>query len=81
MRRHLRRKYISLDVCFRFKRYDISSEDKDPIIDNGWSYFVEDLAYKEQLKKYKGQKAVRLMMSSTSASTAYLTFLTRCRLV
>ena len=47
-----------LDGCFRVKRYKVSSEEKDPIIDNGWGFFVEESGYKEQLKKYVSQKAV-----------------------
>ena len=49
---------LSLDACFRVKRYKVSSVEKDPIIDNGWAFFVEETEYREQLKKYVGQKEV-----------------------
>lgn len=52
-----------MDACFRVKRYAISNEDKDPILDDGLAYWVKDGPYKEQIKKYKNQPAV-----STSAS-------------
>ena len=52
--------YVSLDACFRIKRYDISDDEKDPVMDDGMAYFVKRGPYKEQLKKYKGQNAVSL---------------------
>ena len=50
--------FASLDACFRIKRFDISDENKDPILDDGLAYFVKNAPYKEQLKKYKNQAAV-----------------------
>ncbi|GJF00552.1 CxC2 domain-containing protein [Phanerochaete sordida] len=50
--------YVSLDACFRVKRYDISDTEKDPVLDDGLAYFVKGEPYKEQLKKYKNQKAM-----------------------
>lgn len=48
-----------MDACFRVKRYAISDEKKDPIMNDGLAYWVKDGPYKEQLKKYKNQPAVR----------------------
>lgn len=50
--------FVSLDACFCIKRYDISDETKDPIIDDGLAYFVSEGPYKEKIKKYKGQTPV-----------------------
>ncbi|GJE98381.1 CxC2 domain-containing protein [Phanerochaete sordida] len=50
--------YVSLDACFRIKRYDISDAEKDPVLDDGMAYFVKRDPYKEQLKKYKNQNAM-----------------------
>ena len=40
------------------KRYAVSDENKDPILDDGLAYFVPHGPYKEQIKKYKNQAAV-----------------------
>ena len=50
--------FVSLDACFRVKRYDVSDEKTDPILDDGLAYFVPNGPYKEQVKKYKNQAAV-----------------------
>ena len=50
--------YVSLDACFRIKRYKISDEEKDPILGSGWAYFVEDAGYKEVLAEYGEQQEV-----------------------
>lgn len=64
--------FLSMDACFRVKRYKISSTEKDPILENGWAFFVEETAYKEQVKKYKGQKEARTYRTSSDcALTSY----------
>ena len=55
---------LSLDACFRVKRYDVSSVLKDPIMDDGWAYFVADGPYKEFLKQFKEQTEVRSTLSN-----------------
>ena len=50
--------FVSLDACFRVKRYSISDEKKDPIMDEGMAYFVPSGPYKAQVKKYKNQAPV-----------------------
>ncbi|KAF7795561.1 hypothetical protein EIP86_006723 [Pleurotus ostreatoroseus] len=52
----LYRLHVSLDACFRVKRFAVSDEIKDPIIDDGLAYFVEETPYKAEIAKYKGQK-------------------------
>ena len=56
--RFLYTQFLSLDACFRVKHFDVSSETKDPIIDDGLAYFVPDKPYKELVKKYKSQAPV-----------------------
>ncbi len=51
----------ALDACFRLKRRDVSSKEKDPILGAGWGYFVEDDAYEEILMGYGTQKDVRIL--------------------
>ena len=65
--RFLYMQFLSLDACFRVKRYDVSDESKDPIMDEGLAYFVPDKPYKELVKRYKTQAPV-----STSRSHSKL---------
>lgn len=60
--------FVSLDTCFRIKWYDISDDNKDPVLDDGMAYFMKRGPYKEQLKKYKGQTAVSLQTALTELS-------------
>ncbi|OJT12474.1 hypothetical protein TRAPUB_10982 [Trametes pubescens] len=46
---------VAVDACFRLKRRDVSSTQKDPFLGNGWGYFVEDTGYHEVLKGYQDQ--------------------------
>lgn len=50
--------FVSLDACFQIKRYDVSDENKDPILDDGLAYFIKNGPYQTQIKKYKNQKPV-----------------------
>ena len=61
LRSFLYRHFVSLDACFRVKRFDVSDETKDPIIDEGLAYFVPDKPYKELVKKYKTQAPVSIV--------------------
>lgn len=69
--RYLYFMFVSLDACFRVKRFDISDEKKDPIIDDGLAYFVADGPYKEQVKKYKNQAPVSTL-HNVNVMTAHL---------
>lgn len=40
----------------RMVRKKVSSEDADPTLSPGWSYFVETTKYKEHLANYQEQK-------------------------
>ena len=67
--------FTSIDACFRVKRYDVSNEVKDPIIDDGLSYFVKNEPYKKELAKYGDQDEVSLagpLFTPTSISFVYL---------
>ncbi|KAL0567251.1 hypothetical protein V5O48_014745 [Marasmius crinis-equi] len=46
-------KFISVDACFRLKRRQISSEEKDPGMFTGKAYFVEQEAYQKQMEIMK----------------------------
>ncbi|KAH9855406.1 hypothetical protein C2E23DRAFT_724163 [Lenzites betulinus] len=49
---------VAVDACFRLKRRDVSSTDRDPFLGNGWGYFVEDTGYHEVLKGYRDQDEI-----------------------
>ncbi len=49
---------VAIDACFRLKRRDVSSEEKDPIMGSGWGYFVEDTGYQTILAGYGAQDEV-----------------------
>ena len=48
-----------MDVCFRLKWRDVSSEAQDPIMGSGWGYWVKDGPFRELLKDYADQEEVR----------------------
>lgn len=50
--------YTSIDACFRVKRYNVSSEEKYPILDDGLSYFVKNEPYQNELAKHGAQNEV-----------------------
>lgn len=54
---------VTIDACFRLKRRDVSSREKDPGLGTGWAYFVEDEPYREHLLKYTDQQEVRIAIS------------------
>ena len=58
---------LAMDVCFRLKRRDVSSEAQDPIMGSGWGYWVKDGPFRELLKDYADQEEVRDL--SFAAST------------
>ncbi|THU93123.1 hypothetical protein K435DRAFT_861819 [Dendrothele bispora CBS 962.96] len=41
--------FFAIDACFRLKRRMVSSDERDPGLGTGWSYFVEDKPFKEFL--------------------------------
>ncbi|KAL0573749.1 hypothetical protein V5O48_008210 [Marasmius crinis-equi] len=52
-KQYLHYKFLSVDACFRLKRRRVSSEQKDPGMITGKSYFVEQPAYQEQMELMK----------------------------
>lgn len=50
--RWLYRLILGIDANFRLKRKNVSSERRDPSLNNGCAYFVEETKYKEHLAKY-----------------------------
>ncbi|KAJ7030308.1 hypothetical protein C8F04DRAFT_1264074 [Mycena alexandri] len=48
--------FIAIDTCFRLKRRLVSSERKDPSLGPGWSFFTEDVPYREYLLGVTDQK-------------------------
>ncbi|KAF7367039.1 CxC2 domain-containing protein [Mycena sanguinolenta] len=50
--------FLALDANFRLKRKDVSSEEKDPGLGNGWAFYCEVEEYmrhvKKKLEKYAG---------------------------
>ncbi|KAJ6466504.1 hypothetical protein DFH09DRAFT_1485378 [Mycena vulgaris] len=51
--------FLALDANFRLKRKDVSSEEKDPGLGTGWSFFGEVKAYMAHLDKHWDQKQER----------------------
>ncbi|KAI9058883.1 hypothetical protein FKP32DRAFT_1606369 [Trametes sanguinea] len=49
---------VAIDACFRLKRRAVSNEEKDPILGSGWTYFVQDAAFREILKGYLDQEEI-----------------------
>jgi hypothetical protein len=50
--------FISFDACFRLKRKRISTWKKDPSLQDGWAYFVENEPYLDWVHKMARQKEV-----------------------
>ncbi|KAJ7016361.1 hypothetical protein C8F04DRAFT_1202400 [Mycena alexandri] len=48
--------FVAMDANFRLKRKDVSTEEKDPGLGNGWAFFCEVKAYMEHVKKNWNQK-------------------------
>ncbi|KJA23493.1 hypothetical protein HYPSUDRAFT_137710, partial [Hypholoma sublateritium FD-334 SS-4] len=50
--RYLDTLFISIDANFRLKRKNVSNNEVDPGLSQGWSYFVEETAYRDHIKNY-----------------------------
>ncbi|KAK7441515.1 hypothetical protein VKT23_016505 [Stygiomarasmius scandens] len=50
--------FVAIDACFRLKRKRISSWARDPSLQDGWAYFVENGPYGEWIQKMKDQKEI-----------------------
>ncbi|KAJ6483545.1 hypothetical protein C8R47DRAFT_1217624 [Mycena vitilis] len=51
--------YLAIDANFRLKRKDVSTEEKDPGLGEGWAFFGEVKAYMKHLDKYWNEKQER----------------------
>ncbi|KAJ6479858.1 hypothetical protein C8R45DRAFT_906215 [Mycena sanguinolenta] len=51
--------FVALDANFRLKRKDISSEEKDPGLGNGWAFYCEVEKYMGHVKKHWNEKQER----------------------
>jgi hypothetical protein len=51
---------ISFDACFRLKRKNVSTWKRDPSLQDGMAYFVENGPYAEWCRKMENQKEVSL---------------------
>jgi hypothetical protein len=47
---------LAIDANFRMKRKDVSSEEKDPGLGDGWSFYGEVKKYMAHLEKNWDQK-------------------------
>jgi hypothetical protein len=48
--------FVGIDANFRLKRKKVSTEERDPSLNEGWAFFVEEGPYKEHLAKHWDQK-------------------------
>ncbi|KAJ7145473.1 hypothetical protein C8R46DRAFT_966281 [Mycena filopes] len=51
--------FVAMDANFRLKRKDVSTEEKDPGLGNGWGFFCDVAAYMVHVKKHWNQKQDR----------------------
>ncbi|KAJ7670787.1 hypothetical protein DFH06DRAFT_1320708 [Mycena polygramma] len=51
--------FLAIDANFRLKRKDVSTEEKDPGLGNGWAFFCEVKKYMTHVKKFWNQKQPR----------------------
>ncbi|KAG1883671.1 hypothetical protein F4604DRAFT_1878922 [Suillus subluteus] len=59
--------FVSIDANFRLKRKFVSSDIADAGINKGWSYFVEEKAYKAYLEDHKDRNQERSTCASHNA--------------
>ena len=45
--------FVTLDANFRLRRCAVSSDENDPSLSCGWSYFVEETTFKTYLHDHK----------------------------
>jgi hypothetical protein len=67
-RRHPRYLYnqtFGIDACFRFKRRQISSYEKDPELGPGYAYLVAWEPYRQYLRRFTDQQEVRFVCTLT----------------
>ena len=63
-------KFVALDANFRLRRKNVSSEQVDPGLSKGWSYFIEEMSYKAFIEERKSD--TQEVCQSQSNESAYL---------
>ncbi|KAG1800650.1 hypothetical protein EV424DRAFT_1474814 [Suillus variegatus] len=56
--------FLAIDANVRLKRKAVSSDDRDPSLNSGWAYFVEEDAY----KKFQSERSTERQERSTCVS-------------
>ncbi|KAG2144236.1 hypothetical protein DEU56DRAFT_937900 [Suillus clintonianus] len=59
--------FLAIDANFRLKRRNVSSDEADPSLSTGWSYFVEETDYKSYLAQHLGGAQEKSTCSSHNA--------------
>ena len=62
--RYLYYQTFGIDACFRFKRREISSYEKDPELGPGYAYLVAWDSYSKYLGRFSDQQEVRRRVGS-----------------
>jgi len=57
--RYLYYQMFGIDACFRFKRRQVSSYEKDPELGPGYAYLVVWEPYRKYLRRFTNQTEVR----------------------
>ena len=66
---------IGIDACFRFKRRQVSSYERDPELGPGYAYLVVWDAYNEYLSRFSDQKEVCCVrLSEVLPSLTYVVY-------
>lgn len=47
--------FLAVDANFRLKNKIVSDEVKNPLLSDGWAYFVQKTEYTEHLRRYVNQ--------------------------
>ncbi|KAG2119820.1 uncharacterized protein F5147DRAFT_742104 [Suillus discolor] len=59
--------FVAIDANFRLKRRNVSSDETDPSLSEGWAYFVEENEYKAFLAQHLGDEQEKSTCSSHNA--------------
>ncbi|KIK42783.1 hypothetical protein CY34DRAFT_58396, partial [Suillus luteus UH-Slu-Lm8-n1] len=59
--------FIAIDANFRLKRRAISTDEADPSLSKGWSYFVEEKKFKGHLKEHSSEMQEKSSCSNHNA--------------
>ncbi|KAG2108394.1 uncharacterized protein F5147DRAFT_745721 [Suillus discolor] len=59
--------FLAIDANFCFKRRNVLSDEADPSLSMGWSYFVEESDYKSYLAQHLGEAQEKSTCSSHNA--------------